>query len=448
MANMTIATLDSIVASISSFMWGWPLIIGVIASGIIMTVALGGIQFTRFFDAWRYVFAPAAEAESKNSEAISPFQAFINVLSASIGNGAFVGMAVAMFLGGPGAAFWIFIFGILYMPIRFCEVCASSLFSDSKSALGGPMIYLKKVPGGSVLTVLYAISIIIYTFIGGSAIQCNSIAIGLKNITHISLPILGVLLFLFFAYIATGGSQRIMWAAEKIIPVKVGLFFIALICVLIYNWAGIIPALKLIIQSGLSLQSLSGGLIGITIQQSIRWGLVQTINATESGVGTAGILFGSAQGQSAARNGIMAMAATFVSNYLVCFVMMLAFVATGTWNNGLTGIDLVIAMLSTTFGCTLGSIIATFLSIAFGLGVAVAYIFIGKQCWISLTKNNNTTLFTVLFCLSAFLGAIFPVATAWNLIAVPIALLIIINLGGLLYLLPQIKKSLTTMKDA
>ena len=110
MANMTIATLDSIVASISSFMWGWPLIIGVIASGIIMTVALGGIQFTRFFDAWRYVFAPAAEAESKNSEAISPFQAFINVLSASIGNGAFVGMAVAMFLGGPGAAFWIFIF--------------------------------------------------------------------------------------------------------------------------------------------------------------------------------------------------------------------------------------------------------------------------------------------------------------------------------------------------
>ena len=442
---MNLALLETVISNISDVVCGWPLIATVLVLGILTTIMLGGVQFKYFLDSWRFIFAPAKQTAAA-SDAITPFQAFINALSASIGNGSIAGMGVAMFLGGPGAAFWILIFGIFYLSIRFSEVCASCLWPQKEpgAVLGGPMSYLKRFPYiGSALAAIYCVFILFYTFIAGSAMQSNSIGIVLNQLTGAPLILIGGVLFCALLYIAFGGSKRIMMAAEAIIPFKVGIFFITVIAVLVTHYTQIIPALILIIKSGMSWQSFSGGLVGVGIQQAMSQGLIKTINATEAGVGTAGILFGATEGQDPVRNGIMSMSTAFISNYLVCFVIMLCFVATGSWNSGLQSTALFSATISTTFGW-LGCWIASFLALSFGLGVAVAYIFIGKQCWMYLTKGRGITLYNLIFCFAAAAGTVGSISIVWNLVNLVNAGLIFINVLGLVYLLPHLKKALKT----
>jgi alanine or glycine:cation symporter, AGCS family len=263
------------------------------------------------------------------------------------------------------------------------------------------------------------------------------------SITTMPKIIIALVIALLVAYIALGGSARIMKASEKIIPIKVGLFFIATGTVLILHYQSIIPALLIIVKSGLNINAFASALLGISIQNALCQGLTKSLNATEVGLGTAGILFGATSQGDAVKNGIMSMLIAFISNYCVCFLVMLMFVATGTWTSGLASTALVSQTYSTTFG-GLGCWISALLSIFFGLGVLVAYTFIGQQCWNVLTRGRFTYGFVILFCLAAFTGPLISISLVFNPIDIVNAGLIILNLSGLLYLLPKIAKETYT----
>jgi alanine or glycine:cation symporter, AGCS family len=435
--------LEEYAASLNALLWGWPLVIFIVCIAILFTIAFDFIQFRYFVTSWRYVFMP--EKATKDGDAyITPLQAFINALSASIGNGSAAGMATAVFYGGPGVGFWIFVLGFFTLAIRFAEVFASTYFIE-KSATGvlrgGPMVYLEKVPGGTILPSLYAFFCLLLAFFGGNALQCNSIALGVERLTSIDIRIIAVILFLFLLYLMFGGAQRIMAVAEAIIPIKVGLFFIATFVVLCYHYQQIIPALQLIVQSALMPQAIKGMVLGFTIQESIRFGMSKSINATEVGLGTAAILFGSTASKDPLRSGIMSIASAFISNHLVCFVLVVVLVVSGVWNSGLNSIPLTQAAYETVFH-SFGTLLITFLSIAFGLGVLVAYAYIGRECWSYLTKGRAMHGFTALFCLMALFGALAKVRLVSDAIDIVNCGLIVVNLYGLVCLLPQLRKAL------
>jgi AGCS family alanine or glycine:cation symporter len=419
--------------------WGWPLILYVLFASIIVTLALGFVQFRYFAESWRLVLFPE-KTTAKHGE-LTPFQAFLNALSVGIGNGSLAGMATAIYSGGPGAAFWVFVLGLLSMSLRFAEVYLSISFPGTKTSLGGPFVYLSKVPGGYILPWVYAFFCMMLGFVVGNGMQSNSIRLGVERMTGAPTWLIAVILYAFMVYVMLGGANRMIKISDAIVPVKVSLFFVAMIIALAYHYASIFPALRLIWLSAFNPSAIAGGALGFSMQEAMRYGFARSINASESGLGTAGILFGATQNQHPVKNGIMGMLSNFISANLVCFSLMLLIVASGVWNSGLTSTPLTSAAFETVFG-SLGGWMVTFLAITFGLGLLVSYAFITRACWLFLTRGRYEKVYSVLFSLMTFFGAQSEVAIIWNSVDLINAGLLAMNLYGILWLLPHVRKGL------
>jgi AGCS family alanine or glycine:cation symporter len=433
--------LNLLVQQIAAKMVGLPLMIFVVAASVICTIALRGVQFTYFFRAWKE--ALFAKPDTQVTSDMSPLQAFINTLSASIGNGSLAGMATAIYSGGPGAAFWVVIFSILLMAIRFAEVYISALYGaqvQTRSTLGGPMLYLRSVPFGKFLSYLYALLCFIFGLCIGNAMQANSVRVSLAATWQVPSMITAVGVFLFVLYVVCGGAKRIVTVSDKIVPIKVLVFFGAALLLLLYHAAAIIPALKLICTSAVSFYAIKGGALGFSVMQAIRFGMIRSIMATESGLGTAAVLFGFTGSKKPLESALMGMLGTFVS-MCVCFLVALCIIVSGVWDSGLTSAALTVASFNTVFG-NFGGWIVSFLSITFGIGVMVTYAYITRAAWLFLTNGRWQIVFAGLYSLCAFGGALVDVDALWALGDIVNASMLIINLFGLLFLLPDIARDL------
>jgi AGCS family alanine or glycine:cation symporter len=432
------STFGSFVIALDGYIWSWPLVIFFVAYALAVTLMFRGIQFRHFFTSWRYVFQPDQKVANQEKQ-ISPLQAFMGAISTTLGNGSVSGMAIAMFLGGPGAAFWIWVFGFLMMPVRFTEVLASTLFTTETEhgTRGGPMVYLARV-AGKALPVLYAFSCLLVCFISGNAMQCNTMMLGVTRMTGMADYAVGFILLLFLVYVVGGGSRRIIAFADRIAPLKVVLYLLATGLVLLFFWSNLFSSLALIVSSAFSTQAIAGGLLGHTMQNAIQHGLSKSLNASEAGLGTVGIFFGATKGTNPLRAAIMSMASAFLTAQ-VCVITILAIVMSGVWNSGLTSNPLVMATYSTVFGTSLGGWVAVLLSLLFGIGVLVGYAFLGRECWLYLTNGRWEKVFMVIYCCMPLIGVKLPVDVTWAAVGIVNAGAIFCNLVGLAFLLPLMK---------
>jgi len=436
--------LSPIFENVMHFLLGWPLIIYVIAIALICTIALSFVQIRYFFRSWKFTLFPE-KPEEKEKIDMTPFQAFVNALSTSLGNGSIAGMATAIYSGGPGAAFWVVVIGLLTMAIRYAEVFLSTYFriqTQEKSAIGGPMLYLKSIIGGKTLSYLYAVSCLLYGLIVGCAMQTNSVRISAVATWGVKPITVAVILLLFIMYVVMGGAPRVVKVSDKIVPIKVFLFFGSALIILIYHYHALWGALQLIVSSAFSPTAVAGGAIGYSVLHAVRYGMIRNINATESGLGTAAIFFGATGSKKPVESGIMSMLITFTST-LVGFLICLCIIAAGVWDTGLTSTALTISAYETVFGPFAGWIVS-FLSISFGIGVVVGFVYVAKECWLFLTKGKFAVLFDIIFCLMAFYGALMNVHVVWAAGDIINAGMLVINLFGIVYLLPLIRRKLVT----
>ncbi len=435
--------LNDWVLLLNNYLW-WPTIIFFITIAIIIMITLNFIQFRYFCTAWKLLLFKKSGTSAPTTADMTPFQAFLNALSTSLGNGSIGGMATAIYSGGPGAAFWMFIYGLLGMAIRYCEVYLSTAFGVqhwNNNVVGGPMVYLSKIPGGSFLPYLYALFCLFLAFTTGNAMQANTIRLGCVRIFGIDALTIAIILLIFMLYVMLGGAKRIIWVSDKIVPIKVGVFFVSAVIILCYHYAAIIPSLLLIIKSAFTPYAALGGALGYSVQQAFRFGIYRTLNASEAGLGTAAVIFGGSSSKDPVDDGIMSMLSTFISSNLVCFSIGLMLIASQVWDNGQTSLDLTISAYETVFG-TIGGWIVTFLSVSFGLGVLVSYAYIARSCWLFLTHGKFINLCNILFCTATFLGALAKVDLIWNMTDLINTALLTINMFGILFLLPVIKRGL------
>jgi AGCS family alanine or glycine:cation symporter len=428
-----------LINKIGAVVTGWPLMLYVIVISLIYTLVLRGIQFRYLFTALKSTVSPSKKAAQADGE-VSPFQAFINTINSNLGNGIIAGVATAIYAGGPGAAFWLVVFGFILMGVRFGEVYLSTFYASQtseKTTLGGPMLYLRHVPGGKYLPFMYAFFCVFYGLIGGNIIQANSMAVSLASTWGVMPIVSGVGLLLFVLYILFGGAQRIAKISASIVPVKVVVFMLSTTAVLLFHYKALIPALYLIVSSGLGLQAFGGGLLGFSLQQMISAGMSRAIFATESGLGSAAIMFGSTGSDDAIQNGFMGMVSTFISTFL-SFIVALCIVVSGAWQTGLNSTALTIAAFNTVFGFY-GGWIVSFLAFSFGLGVMVSYAYVVRSAWLFVTNNRFNYGFIAAYSLCAFFGALATVDLVWGLADIVIAVMLLINLYGLLMLLPKVK---------
>lgn len=423
---------------LSSYVAGLPLLIFVATGALIYTIALRGIQFRCFVRGWRETLSSQG---GDGAGDMTPLQAFINTLGASIGNGAIAGVATAVYAGGPGSLFWLLVFGFIMMAIRFAEVYISTLYGEryagTNSTLGGPMLYLREIPAGPILAWIYAITCVFFGLLVGNAVQTNSIALAITSTFDISVWPVGIVLLAFVMYLVCGGAARIVAIADMVVPIKVVVFFASALFILFYHITHLPAALALIMQGAFNPQALMGATAGMTLIQAMRYGLTRSVMATESGLGTIAILFGFTGSVNPMRSALMGMIGTFVST-LVCFLVGLCIVISGVWSSGLTSTALTLAAYKTVFGLAGGALIS-FLTITFGIGVLVAYAYITRAAFLYITNGRYETAFVFLYCVAAFCGAVTNPHIIFAAGDIPLALLLIINILGLLVLLPRVR---------
>lgn len=434
--------LMQLMNSVATTATGLPLMIYVVAISLIYTIALHGIQFKYFFTALKAAVCPSPK-EAQQAGEVSPFNAFINTINANLGNGIIAGVATAIYAGGPGAAFWLVVFGFILMAIRFGEVYLGTLYgskSTERVVLGGPMLYLKDVPGGKYLPFLYAFFCVFYGLIGGNLIQANSIAVSLSATWGVAPLVTGLALLGFVVYILFGGAERIIKISMSIVPIKVIVFVISTITILVFHYKSLLSALYLIVSSGLGLQAFGGGVLGFSLQQMISAGMSRSIFSTESGIGSAAIMFGATGNDDAIQNGFMGMVSTFIST-CIGFIVALCLVVSGVWSSGLNSTALTVASFDTVFGAY-GGWIVSFLAISFGLGVLVSYAYVVRSSWLFVTNNRFENVFNVMYSVGVLAGSVAAIDFVWDIAGIILAIMLFINLYGMLMLLPKIRREL------
>jgi AGCS family alanine or glycine:cation symporter len=269
--------------------------------------------------------------------------------------------------------------------------------------------------------------------------QTNSIGLSIQKSFGFCPYRIGIGFCLLFLYILLGGSRRIMKASEYIIPIKVFLFFIGIISLLIYHHTNIIPAFWLVMDYAFTTKAIVGGIAGYTMQRAITVGFSKALNATEVGVGTAGIFFGATESKDPLRTSILSMLTAFISTNLVCAAIIFSIVVSGVpLNSGATSTELVILAFETVIGKFAGPAV-TFLSFSFGIGVIVAYTFLGYKIWEFLFGNKTLFIYYSLAVFVAFLGAVVSVDFIWNSLDFLVGILIFINLIAVLWNIKKIK---------
>ena len=438
---MNINIIENAINFLADKFWSLPAIIFVILTSVIFTFVFNFIQIKKFFPGWKMVFSKDEPEESSSEEKnkISTFQAFINALSSSLGNGGVGGMAAVLVEGGPGAAFWVFVLGFFSMILRFVEVYAGLVIKSKDKNLNGPLAYISYLPFGNFWVYFYAFAMLIYVFCAGIAMQCNTMGLALAKMTNFLPNTIAIIFSIFVLYILLGGSARIMKMAEIIIPIKVGAFFVGIILLLYYNFEKIPETINFILECAFKKESFIIGTTVFTTQKAISSSFSKALNATEAGVGTASIFFGSTETKKPIKSAITSMITAFISTDLVCAMLLFCLVLTGVLKTGLQSSQLVIAAFESVFGNLAASVI-TFLSFSFGLGVMVAYSFLGSKMWDFIFGKKSSFIYIGILVLMAYFGTVSKVSLIWKSMDVIAGTLIMINLFALLYNLPKLKE--------
>jgi AGCS family alanine or glycine:cation symporter len=371
-----------LIARLTNLVWGRWTIALLVVLGIVMTLYSRGIQFRQFGRASRLVMRGALRRDPTTPAPgeISPFQALTTAMAATIGNGNIAGVATAIAIGGPGAAFWMAAIAPLGMATKYAETYFGIRHRRKMpdgSMLGGPMVYLADGANLKGLGFAFALCMALGAIGAGNLAQANSVT--LVMYTQFAVPkwLSGLLLAGVLASVIIGGIKRIGQVAERLVPAMVMLYVAGVGVILILN-AGKVPgALLLIVESAFSPVAATGGFAGSTVARTIEYGIRRGVISSEAGLGSAGVAHSAAITSDPDRQGVIAMMGVFIDTVIVCMATALTVVVTGVWSQG----EMSSAMVASAFNSSIpfgGSIIAI-CSLFFGFTSLVAWSYYGEQ---------------------------------------------------------------------
>ena len=324
-----------------------------VSASIICTVVFKFVQIRYFTAAWRYFFAPS-EQETKAGADMSPVQALMNALNSNLGNGTIAGMAIALVAGGPGAAFWILVMGLLLMAVRFAEVFLSLIMAPSfcRNQSRRPYALFVSCSRRYNISILIWFSFFSIFWLGANGVQVNAIALSFKRAFGLPAYIMGAsicgMCYLCSDWRCTTYFKRI---AKDSAVSRLVFFVYRHLVILIVKWAAIIPALKFIVSSAFSPLALAGGALGFTVQQALRTGITSIAFASEAGLEQQLSCLVQQTANHPSKMLSYPCSVHFLTT-MMAFTLTLCIVATGVWNNGLTSTPLTMSAFSTVFGST------------------------------------------------------------------------------------------------
>jgi len=425
--------LLEILSSLSGFVWGLPLIVLLLGTGIYLTIILRGIQFRALLPAL-YLALIKRKDDGDPEGDISQFQALMTALSATVGVGNIAGVATAIAVGGPGALFWMWVTGLLGMATKYSEAVLAVKYRETDklgTMSGGPMYYISKGLGLKWLGMLFAVFASIAAFGIGNMVQSNSVADALGEAFGIPLWITGAVLCLGTGLVIVGGIKSIARATSAIVPIMIALYLSGSILLLIIYWKNIPHAFHLIFYYAFTPAAAAGGFLGATISQTVRMGVARGIFSNESGLGSSPIAAAAAKTNNPVGQGLVSMTQTFIDTIVVCTFTGLVILSSGVWSDGDTGAGLSATAFESGVPLFGAEIVAVSLAF-FAYSTLLGWSYYGEKAIEYIFNEKAVIPYRVLFTALVFVGAVVKLDLVWTFADVMNGLMAFPNLVGLL----------------
>jgi len=435
--------LNKVIGEVNSFVWGPAMLVAILGTGLFLMIGLRLMPLLKLGAGFRLLWRGRALGEAGTGE-ISPFQALMTALSATIGNGNIAGVATAVFLGGPGALFWMWCTALVGMATKFSEaVCAVRYreVDELGNHVGGPMYYIKNGLSKKWhwLAPTFAIFGAIAGFGIGNTVQSNSVADVMHATFSVPHWVTGVVIMVLVGLVIIGGIRRIAHVAEYLVPfMAISYLIFGLIIMAIYA-DGIPAAIALILKHAFTPAAAEGGFAGAAVWAALRFGVARGIFSNEAGLGSAPIAHAAATTKDPVRQGTVAMLGTFIDTIVVCSVTGLAIILTGAWTSGKTGAALTSAAFDSAVP-GIGAVIVALASALFAFTTLLGWSFYGEKCIEYLFGIKSITPFRVAWVVVIPIGAVANLGIIWLVADTLNALMAIPNLIALLLLSPVIFK--------
>ncbi|HEK9106488.1 sodium:alanine symporter family protein [Streptococcus equi subsp. zooepidemicus] len=423
---------------IDDLVWGAPLLLLLLGTGIYLTSRLGLLQVIKLPKAFRLIFA-----KNEGQGDISSFAALATALAATVGTGNIVGVATAIKSGGPGALFWMWVAAFFGMATKYSEGVLAIKYrtKDANDQIsGGPMYYILNGMGQKwrPLASLFAVSGILVALFGiGTFAQVNAITSSLHHSLGISSPLISVLLAAVVAMIIFGGIQAIAKVAETVVPFMAIFYIGASLTVIAVHYTKLLPMLVLIFKSAITPTAAIGGFAGSLVKDAIQKGIARGVFSNESGLGSAPIAAAAAKTKEPVEQGLISMTGTFIDTIIICTLTGLAILVTGQWTSALEGAPLTQSAFASIFG-HMGTYALTLSLVLFAFTTILGWSYYGERCFIFLFGTTHLSYFRLIFVVMVGLGGFLKLELIWILADIVNGLMALPNLIALLALSPVV----------
>lgn len=427
--------LQATLQTINQFVWGPPLLILLVGTGIYFTFRLGLLQFRHLPTALKMVFSK----DKSGTGDVSSFAALCTALSATIGTGNIVGVATAIKIGGPGALFWMWLADVFGMATKYAECLLAVKYrrTDSNGEMvGGPMYYLQYGVGSRVLAVMFAVFALGVACFGiGTFPQVNAILDATEISFGASREMSAVVLTILVAVVTLGGIQSIAKVAGKVVPTMAIMYIVACLSVLISNADQLLNAITLVISSAFTNTAATGGFFGASIMLAIQSGIARGVFSNESGLGSAPMAAAAAKTDSCVKQGLISMTGTFFDTIIICTMTGLALILTGAWQTDLSGAAMTTHAFAVGLNAdTLGPMLVSIGLIFFAFTTILGWNYYGERCVVFLLGTKAVLPYKIIFIALVASGAFLKLDMIWIMADIVNGLMAIPNLIGLILL--------------
>ncbi len=448
---MSMDQLAAAVKSISDVVWNGLLIYLLVGTGVIFTIRTRFVQVRKFGAGWKRLFGNfSLSGEKAGKDGMSPFQALTTAIAAQVGTGNIAGAATALYAGGPGAIFWMWLSAFFGMSTIYGEAVLAQKYKTvgrDGHVTGGPIYYIKaRFTGkfGKFLAGFFSLAIIFALGFTGNMVQANSISSAFQTAFGTPTIAVGIACAVVAAFIFLGGVGRIASVTEKLVPVMACFYIVGCVGILIINHAAIIPALRSVFVAAFDPQAVLGGAVGITVQQAMRYGVARGLFSNEAGMGSTPHAHALAKVEKPQDQGEIAIVSVFIDTFVVLTLTALVVLTSGQLQAGVPGGLDGTALAQAAFNTTMGSLGNAFVAICmlfFAFSTIIGWYFFGETNVKALFGPKAVKIYAAIVVVCIVIGSALKVDLVWNLSDLFNGLMVFPNLIALIALSGLVAKA-------
>ena len=438
---MDMAAINSLVNTIDGIVWGPVMLVLLVGTGVYLTCLLKFQTWRNLPYAIHSVLSKEARTTKRGKGDVSPFSALMTALAATIGTGNIVGVATAMFSGGPGALVWMWISACFGLTTKFSECMLAIKYREvnAKGEMkGGPMFTMKNGfknrKAGLVMGTLFAFFAVIASFGIGNMTQANSISTAVQTTFGISTTIVGAVLTVLTLAVIVGGITSISKVSSVVVPGMAAFYILAgLLCIAI-NYENIPHGLYLILMMAFDPSAVEGGVVGtitVSVMNAVRFGVARGCFSNEAGLGSAAISAAASTTDRPARQGYISMTGTFIDTIIICTLTGLTIIVSGVWTGTTNGAEMTQSAFATTYG-SLAPFILTISLTLFAFTTIIGWNYYGERCWEYLFGTKTIKLYRIGYIAILASAVFLKLEAIWSLADIVNGLMAIPNLIALL----------------